>query len=521
MQFADFVGRDSRIVEINPRDCALGTRLVAAGCKNYLAVTTCPSRRDKLAASTPGLAKRIAVTSRTRYVRQNNAQVLILNGSSTLSVARYRAVRHANFVAIPWKVTPYFGLALQLGIMQCAWGFFALPRLVSVDAVGGRKLVVFRVRRPKPDRGARRFVPHGLGVEQFLRRVNFSGAKHAILRWFETLPDVAHGEDLDILIEDNALPRVKDLLDSGPGVQPIDLYSVTGLPGADYGKMTYYPPYMAEELLDRAVDHRGLCKVPAPREHFLSLAYHVVYHKGYASGLKRRDETAARYQCRDHDYTAILGELAARLGVDIPITLEDLDDYLATQGWRPPHDTLVRLTRNNAWAKTLITESGVHREDNGLAVFLIREQALHRGGVERAVQWLANRGFRILTVEHFDAAMVEHVSRRTRGGNWGQGPWCNSGGKPVAAIVVHDPNPIRPNRQRRRRQPHVYNARLFCKNDLRDLYNEGLPKEQHCNIVHSSDNESESMEYLRLFMPHRIDEVLALIEQSGTHRRAA
>jgi len=79
---------------------------------------------------------------------------------------------------------------------------------------------------------------------------------------------------------------------------------------------------------------------------------------------------------------------------------------------------------------------------------------------------------------------------------------------------------IRPNR---RRQPHVFNARLFCKDDLRDLYNQGLPKEQHCNVVHSSDNEQESMEYLRLIMPGKIDEVVSQIEQQPTQllRRAA
>jgi hypothetical protein len=522
MQFVDLVGSKSRIVEINPVDGAIGVRLIAAGCTRYLAVTTNQRRRDAIAKQFPVIANCVAIAGPSRVVRQNNAEVLILHGNSSLSVATYRAIRHANFVAFPLTVTPTFGLALQCGLLQCALRRFALPRIVSVGGASGvSKLLVFRVRHPKPDRGARRFIPHAMGIEKFLRRVNSSGARHAVLRWFETLPNVAPGEDLDLLVDDADLPQVRALLDSGPGVQPLDLYSVTGLPGADYGKMTYYPPFMAEELLDRAVDHRGLCKVPAPREHFLSLAYHVLYHKGLSSGLLRRGESRPQRTCTDHDYTTLLGEMAERLGINVPITLEDLDEYLDSQGWRPPHDTLVRLTRNNAWVKTLISQPAVHRRDNGLAVFLIREQAIHRGGVDKAVDWLAKQGFRILADVRFDAKLTDHVSRRTRGGNWGQGPWCNSGGKPVAAIVVHDPHPIRPNRRRRRRQPHVFNARLFCKDDLRDLYNQGLPKEQHCNVVHSSDNEQESMEYLRLIMPDKIDHVLARIESDVEPRNVA
>jgi hypothetical protein len=260
--------------------------------------------------------------------------------------------------------------------------------------------------------------------------------------------------------------------------------------------------------------------VPAPREHFLSLAYHALYHKGLSSGLQRRGENSPQRVCPDRDYTAILGNLAQRLNIDVPITLEDLDDYLDSQGWRPPHDTLVRLTRNNAWARTLITRPSTGRNDNGLAVFLIREQAVHRGGIDMAAEWLARKGFHILSVERFDVELSDRVARSTRGGNWGQGPWCNSGGKPVAAIVVHDPAPIRPNRQRRRRQPHVANARLFCKEDLREVYNRGFPKDQHCNVVHSSDNGHEALDYLRIIMPDQIEEVLARISPLQVARAA-
>ena len=144
------------------------------------------------------------------------------------------------------------------------------------------------------------------------------------------------------------------MLDDGPGIQPIDLYSVTGLPGADFRSMPYYPPYLAEELLDRAVSHRGLCSVPAPREHFLSLAYHALYHKGAGSGIPLSGDERLGKGRAGHDYVAILRRLAVGLGIDVAITLEALDAYLDSQGWRPPHDMLIRLSRRNRWVRSLL-----------------------------------------------------------------------------------------------------------------------------------------------------------------------
>ncbi len=521
MQFVDLVGPQAHIVEINPVDGALGARLLAAGCARYLAVANSARRRDAVCDKHPALAGRVTVAARSGAVRQNNAEVLILGGPSALHVGTFRSVRHARHVAFPLSLTPHFGLSLQLALLQCALGRFALPRIVSIDGSrSGQKLLVLRVRRPRPHSGARRFIPHALGVEGFLRRLQSSNVRHAVLRWFETLPRLAAGEDVDLLVDDADLKRVRALLDAGPGVQPLDLYSATGLPGADYRKMPYFPPYLADELLERAVDFRGLCKVPSPREHFLSLAYHVLYHKGLDSGLLRRGESRPQRVGRDHDYTAILGNLAERLGIDVSITLEDLDEYLDSQGWRPPQDMLVRLAKRNAWIRTLLTPAAYERYDNGLAVFLIREEATRRGGVAKAVRWLEKESFRILDVHHFDARLSNLVARSTRGGNWGQGPWCNSGGKPIAAIVVYDPNPIRPSRRRKKRQPQVANARLFCKDALRDYFNEGFPKEQHCNVVHSSDNGRESMDYLRIIMPEKIEQVLARIESVKLARAA-
>jgi hypothetical protein len=346
--------------------------------------------------------------------------------------------------------------------------------------------------------------------------------QYAVLRWFESLRDVAPGEDIDLLVADRDLESVRALLDAGPGIQPVDLYSVTGLPGADFQQMPYYPPHVAEELLSRTVMFRGRYRVPAPREHFLSLAYHALYHKGANSGLPAKATEKAATQSCDHDYVTALRELATQAEFTTPITLHDLDSLLDSVGWRPPHDMLVRISQRNRWLRSLLTNSkSISNSDDRLAVFLLREEGLRRGGIERAAEMIKRHGFQIIATQEFDSQHTMRIARTIRGGNWGRGPWPLSGGPPVAAIVVSDPALVMPNRRQRRQFPFLANARLLCKEKLRERFNEDLPAEQHCNVIHSSDNGREALDYLRITMPHRVEEVLSRLNALYESRAAA
>jgi hypothetical protein len=391
----------------------------------------------------------------------------------------------------------------MIGFLQCMLFRFSRPRLVHYGTGGaGPSLMTFKVRRPRPYNGVRRFIPHQLGVYGFLYGLQTAGVRHAVLRWFESLPQVAPDEDLDLLVADAALEQVRAMLDQGPGIQPVDLYSVTGLPGSDFRSMPYFPPYLAEELLDRAVIHRGLCNVPAPREHFLSLAYHALYHKGTESRIPATSGKRSKSGKSDHDYVEVITRLGAEVGVNTEATLKGLDSCLDSYGWRPPHDMLIRLSRRNRWVRSLLRHPEKEANtDDRLAVFLLREEGMRRGGVEKASRLIENYGFEVKATHVLDERTSATVARSVRGGNWGRGPWPVSGGPPVAAIVAYDPSPIVPSRRDRKRFPFIANARLLCKEQLRDAFNDGYPKDQHCNVIHSSDNGREAMDYLRVILP--------------------
>lgn len=507
----------ARIIEFDPRDAAVGDVLQSAGFR-YLGVVSSSRQAERIQPREAQRRQTIAVSRAANAIRQNNADVLILGGGHAARLRNFRDVRHAKFVVCPLRNGPVLLWTLLFWCGQFLLGRLAWPRLVRV---GRTRLLSFRVRRPSPFSAARRFIPHWLGIEGFFGGLHAGNIRHAVLRWFESLPHVAPGEDLDLLIDDASLDGVRKLLDSGPGLQAIDLYSVCGAPGADYRKLPYYPPYLADQLLSGVMTHRELCSVPAPRDHFLSLAYHAVYHKGHASGLATDDNSPPKCKRPDHNYARILADLARRLSIDVPITIAGLDAWLDSHGWRPPHDMLVRLARKNRALRSLVEKGRVEDADASLAVFLLRREAVARGGVKRASKLLADHGFQIVETINFAPDRINSIARSLRGGNWGPGPWPKSGGEPVAAIVVHDPAPIRPTRRERRRFPFLSNARLLAKDAIRDAFNANQPKAEHCNAIHSSDNAREARDYLRIIAAERAEEILRRVTGRSDRRNLA
>jgi hypothetical protein len=390
-------------------------------------------------------------------------------------------------------------------------GRLGRPQRVGLKTGGrGSRLIVFAVRKRQLPTGARHYVPHCLGLTGLLGRLRDENLRHAVLRWFETLPNLPAGEDIDVLVGDDHLPRMLTILESGPGVQPCDVYSETGLPRSDYRKMPYFPPRLASELLDGAVLHRGLCRVPNPKAHLLSLTYHAVYHKGPSSGVPESAEgvdTAA-----EHPYPRILADLARGLGERIEVTRWGLDAFLAANSWQPPRDMLLRIGKRNRWVRETLQINDPERpQDRGLVVFVVRERAMLRGGLEKLMPLLEQTGFKILKRKLLVGDEQLRVTHNMRGGNWGRGPWPVSGGPPAAIVVAFDPQPIPLTRKQQKKFPLATNARVLEKGAIRDLFNAGQPAEQHCNALHSSDNGHEAWEYIALAMPEAADEIRRLI----------
>jgi len=201
-----------------------------------------------------------------------------------------------------------------------------------------------------------RYIPPALGITGFFQALHDAGTPHVVLRWFEDLPRVGRGHDVDILVSDEGMAQVDALLSTWPRGQKIDVFSVTGAHGGSFrpdllsGGVPGFPPAIGAAILATRRPGNGPWSVPAPREHLLGLAYHAVYLKGHHSGLAPDAETPPR-QDGSRDYATVLRSLAPGAGIALPaeITLDSLDRFLAEHGWQPGPAHLEALKPFNRW----------------------------------------------------------------------------------------------------------------------------------------------------------------------------
>jgi hypothetical protein len=372
----------------------------------------------------------------------------------------------------------------------------------------------------KTRRSARRFLDRGKTPGGFLDSLNASRCRYVVLRWFDRLPEIEAGEDIDILVDDGDVQKVRELLRPKPlsakllGSKSLircDVYSVSGLAGSSYKGVAYYPPHLARGILERAVRHASGAMVPCDRDYFYSLAFHALYHKGLRSGLPVSTPGVQRAPSPEHDYADVLRRLADKTGIATEIEMDALDGELARTGWRPPIDFMERVLPDDRWIQSRIaSDRRAHPTVNGLAVFILRERALDRdGAIEEISEMLTDDGFNVLAVNRLSGALRDRCEYEIRGGNWGRGPWATSGGRPAVAIAAMDVFPVEPGKRLSVHHPRADNERVFAiKNRIRDWANEPLSAERKCNVVHSSDNAAEAASHLDLLFPEECKVIL-------------
>lgn len=500
-----------RVLEIGARSPALARALAEAGATRYLGLVAggTPSSWGAVDPTTEGRFHPLLTPEQARY---NDTDLLVLRAPFTRGTWAVRDLRHVTHLAVECA-SPAAWLELH--------GATTLTRLTgSVDHLGtsvwgGSRFAVFRVepdRRPRP----RHYLSEAVGVTGLLRRLHREGLDYVVLRWFEGLPRMEPGEDLDLLVADRHLHRLQEILAEEPGTIPVDVYSETGLEGADHRGMAYYPPPLATGILERARTHHSGARVPDGEDHLYSLAYHAAYHKGADSGL--RSSLVTGPGATDHDYAAALTEAARPLGRSFPVTLEEVDEELAAQGWRPPLDTLRRLAPSNPWVGARFFADG--GEHPGVlpepAVFFIRERTVDVLGRDDALGVIESFGFEVLAVRDLAGEALARTTGLVRGGNWGRGPFRVSGGGPAVVVVAAHYGPRRPNAALRARYPHLTNGDvLHAKLVMRDLVETRVGTDRSFNPVHSADDELETWDYVEIALP---EELAALREQVQRRR---
>ena len=352
------------------------------------------------------------------------------------------------------------------------------------------------------------FLSSEVGIQGFLDYLRKEQVRYVVLRFFENLPNVQReGADLDILLTNEERDKVALFLEQHPGPIRVELKTVSPLHN---NKLPYFPPHLARAILDSAQTGPAGSRIPAPQEAFLSLAYHVLYHKGVGAGIPSRIAHLAVNESSESNYAEELHCMAQGLGLDTAITMEDLDEYLQANGWRPKIDTLAKIALGNEWVRERFFSE--EARDVGLGVFVLRESAFELGLSDALISSISGEDdFIILRRKVFSEEEKKRVVDHVRGGMWADESGNTKGLLPAMALVVLDLHRARVSRasstQGRERIRKL-------KESLRTRFDSGDE-----SVIHSTDSTAEAWEYITICFPEDVSAIRNELESFFTTLR--
>ncbi len=348
-------------------------------------------------------------------------------------------------------------------------------------------------------------LPANIGVVKFLKWLNAENINYLVLRFYEKLPELyREAGDIDILLSNKDKVRVRNYLEDNKhlsaGVSKdirLGLHAASG----EEGTIPYYPPLLAKQMLDNAVDGPAGSRIPCPRDALLSFIYHALYHakKGYAAGIPSKFKKLTEKH-PENNYIGVIKAMAKVVNVSPGNTMEELDNFLASEGWRPKLDTLAKLADTNAWVYDRFFSIG-QGGPVGLSVFILREWVHEQNLIDRAVKIIEKNGFKIIRKKVLSEEEKKLASETLRGGSWGNNPDGSTiGWLPAVTLVVVDMKCVKMPPTYAKGYEH-YKIRTL-KNSLRSQFDM-----EDKGSVHSTDNSHESWEYIEVCFPGEVDAV--------------
>jgi len=337
-----------------------------------------------------------------------------------------------------------------------------------------------------------------VGIQGLLDFLREERIEYVILRFFEKLPNLyREGGDLDILISDEGYKKLGNFLETRRGSIALDIWSISALQHID---MPYYPPPIAHKILASAIDGPAGSNIPAPKELFLSFAYHVLYHSGEGAGVPSTTPEVKINPNPDNAYTNILKKMAKNAGIVVDMNMESLDEYLANEGWRPRIDSLAKIAGSNKGVRQRCFSKNNVKEI-GLSVLIIREKAVRLNLSNKILAGIKKEKFKVLRYKFFNNKEKKWVASSLRGGNWtdGKGLEQKELFTPRMAIVVLDLHFLY------NKSKDVYSDRnrsRFLKKKIRSKIDQGK-----ISLVHSTDNTNEAWEYIKVCFPNEVESI--------------
>ena len=244
-------------------------------------------------------------------------------------------------------------------------------------------------------------------------------------------------KDIDILVSDEDFKSIRKYLTANPRNirKQVDVNTVTGSQNADYGGIAYMPPHLSSQVLLNRIKNKDGIFIPCDRDYFLSLSFHALYHKGFASWLESVKNKNNYIQ--NGKYHQKLMEIKNKIGIDAQLNMESLDLLLENEGWRPTIDSLSKWAGRNLWLElTLLNEHTVpnYPIPQSLISFFVREETSDEKSIEIIKRIFAEENIHITHIIELNIEQQKRVLTLTRGANWPK----EDGGSPVMLMIAID-----------------------------------------------------------------------------------
>lgn len=448
--------------------------------------------------------KEVQTYRESEEVNQNCGEVTALHGRALLNgLAKYPS--RSKYVLFHIALfNPYF----YLGVLGLIRRFF-IERKNSNNQICVEGLRNFapskfnisswyiQIRNPKARHTNQFSLSSDVHYKGFLKFLDAQRKKYVVLRFFENLPNrLRPGGDLDILVEDELFEPASTFLSANSGGELVDMYSVSG--PANAANMPYYTPFLARKLLDDSEQYNGY-SVPSPENYLNSFIYHCLYHKGLSSGIPTKYTNLKSSRRPDNDYLGHIAKLAAEQSVSCGSTLEELDRYMDSVGWRPHIDTLELISSNNKWLAKHLDEMNL-AEELTLTICVLKEGFLRHHDLESFKKRLLEFGFAVLLEETLEGARANLARDNLRGGNWSANQ--DEEYLPAHIFVLFDNT----------RRGHLVRKHAISfdprpiKNALRKQFD--IAQQSH---IHMTDNTHQSMEYVDVLYGEKKNELIRSI----------
>jgi hypothetical protein len=262
--------------------------------------------------------------------------------------------------------------------------------------------------------------------------------------------------------------------------------------------MPYYPPVQAKIMLKNYVVGPIGARVPCKEDYFNSFLYHIIFHKGFFSGVRSTQFDNVSNKAPENNYGLFASNLASNVSTDMSLTLEDMERVLKKNGWVPKLDTLSAIARLNEWVRWNYFTS---REivEVGLSVLILKKIAHKEDWIESIESDFGDQDFKIIKQKVFSKEDVIHLSKVLRGGNWHSSEGFLSDYLPYNAYILLDlkhkkPEIVKPGRKEARIR--------MLKTFLRKKYSNSLD-----SFIHATDDTDQSWEYIDDIFPNEKNDI--------------